>query len=309
MISMRFITVMNYGQLDLNLLKVFDAVMTELNVTRAANRLHLTQPAASNALNRLRRLLNDELFIKVPSGVVPTPKAVEFWQPIRDALTQIRQTLEPVEFDPAISTMTFTIAMNDFAANLLLPKLVIVFEELAPNLDIRTIPTTHIDAATKLEKAEIDLAVGVFPNTNPRLRSQSLLMSPFSCVMRRHHALAHHPLTLENYVQANHLLVTLTGEPTGFIDSILQEHGLKRRIMLTVNQFVVAPRLIAGSDLLAILPTRLTEMSEFYDQLYIAPLPIEIPPSNVRMIWHERNHLDSPQAWLRSQLVRIYNRG
>lgn len=163
---------MNYEQLDLNLLKVFDAVMTELNVTRAAQRLYMTQPAVSNALKRLRTLLNDELFVKVPSGVLPTPKAIEIWQPLRDALAQIRHTIEPGDFDPAIATVTFTIAMNDFAANVFLPKLVPVLEELAPAVNIRTIPTTHIDAVTQLEKAQIDIAVGVFPDSSPRLRSQ-----------------------------------------------------------------------------------------------------------------------------------------
>lgn len=296
---------MNYEQLDLNLLKVFDAVMTELNVTRAAHRLHMTQPAVSNALKRLRHLLNDELFAKVPTGVLPTPKALELWQPLREALAQIRQTIEPGDFDPAIATLTFTIAMNDFSANVLLPKLISVCEESAPAINIRTIPTTYINAVTQLEKAEIDIAIGVFPDSSPRLRSQLLLTSPFTCVMRRHHPLAQQRLTLEQYVQAKHLLVTLTGEPTGFIDLILLEQGLKRRIMLTVNQFAVAPQLVAGSDLLAVLPTRIVEMSGVLDQLHLTPPPLEILPSRLKMMWHERNHSDSSQAWLRSQLVNL----
>jgi DNA-binding transcriptional LysR family regulator len=111
---MSVITVMNYEHLDLNLLRVFDAVMTELNVTRAADRLHMTQPAVSNALKRLRHLLNDDLLIKVPTGVRATPKAVQVWHPLREALLQIRQTLEPSAFDAATATTSFTIAMNDF---------------------------------------------------------------------------------------------------------------------------------------------------------------------------------------------------
>lgn len=305
MIDMKVITAMNYEQLDLNLLKVFDAVMTELNVTRAADRLHMTQPAVSNALKRLRRLLNDELFAKVPSGVLPTPKALELWQSLREALTQIRQTIEPGDFDPAIATLTFTIGMNDFSANVVLPKLISVCEESAPAINIRTIPTTYINAVTQLEKAEIDIAIGVFPDSSPRLRSQLLFTSPFTCVMRRHHPLAKQLITLEQYVQAKHLIVTPTGEPTGCIDSILLEQGLKRRIMLAVNQFAVAPQLVAGSDLLAVLPTRIVEMSSIFDQLHLTPPPLEILPSNLKMMWHERNHSDSSQAWLRSQLVNL----
>lgn len=296
---------MNYEQLDLNLLTIFDAVMTELNVTRAADRLHMTQPAVSNALKRLRHLLNDELFIKVPSGVRPTPKAIKVWHPIRDALAQIRQTLEPTTFDPATATVTFTIAMNDFVTALLLPQLATALEECAPDVNVRTIPTTNINAPMLLEQAEIDLAIGVFPNPSSRLRSQILLTSPFVCVMRQGHALANQQLTLQRYVQAKHLLVTLSGEPTGFIDGMLQERGLNRRIVLTVNQFAIAPQLIINSDMIAILPTRIVQLSGLAGQLHLAPLPLEIAPSILQMMWHERLHADSALEWLRSRLAMI----
>lgn len=299
------ITGMNYEKLDLNLLYVFNAVMTELHVTRAAQRLHMTQPAVSNALNRLRRALDDELFVKVPTGVRPTPKAMELWQPIRDALTQIRQALEAAEFDPAIASATFRIAMNDFAAHLLLPKLATVVEALAPNVSVRTLPVASIDAETLLEQADIDLAIGVFTSSNARLRSRSLLTSPFTCVMRRGHPLASQTLTLNRYIQAKHLLVTLTGEATGFIDVILQERQLERRVVFTVNQFTVVPQIIASSDLIAVLPARTIGMSAFSEQLHSAPLPLEISPSIIKMMWHERNQLDSAQVWLRAQLIAL----
>ena len=296
---------MNYEQIDLNLLRVFDAVMTELSVTRAAERLHMTQPAVSNALKRLRHLLSDELFVKVPTGVRATPKATQIWQPLRDALIQIRQTLEPIEFAPATATITFTIAMNDFTATLILPKLIAVVEETAPGVDIRTIPTTYINGPMLLELAEIDLAVGVFSNPGSRLRLHPLLTSPFVCVMRQNHPLATKKLTLERYIQAKHLLVTLTGESTGLIDPLLQNMGLKRRIALTVNQFAVAPRIIAQSDLIAVLPTRIMQSNELVEQLHLAPLPLELAPTNLQMMWHERNHLESAQQWLRARLIEI----
>ncbi len=302
---MMVITEMNYEQLDLNLLTIFDAVMTELNVTRAAERLHMTQPAASNALKRLRHLLNDELFIKVPSGVSPTPKSIEIWHPIRDALAQIYQTLQPDKFDPAKATVTFSISMNDLIANLILPKLIAVVEKYAPNINIRAVPSTNINALMLLEQAEIDIAIGVFSNPNSRLRSHTLFLSPFTCVMRRDHPFANQQLTLEHYIQAKHLLVTLTGESTGLLEPILQERGLKRRIGLTVNHFSIAPQLVACSDFISVLPTRIVEMSEFASQLHLAPLPIEISPSIVKMMWHERNHLNSAQEWLRCCLIEI----
>jgi DNA-binding transcriptional LysR family regulator len=304
---MRVITGMNYEQFDLNLLNVFDAVMTELNVTRASERLNMTQPAVSNALKRLRHLLNDELFIKVPSGVSPTPKAMQIWQPLREALNQIRQTLEPVEFNPDTETATFTIALNDFNAALILPPLMKVIEAIAPNINLRTIPNTHINAPMLLEQAEIDIAIGVFPNPPPRLRSQTLLTSPWICVMRRGHPLARKKLTLDRYAQANHLLVTLTGESTGVTDPLLQEQGLNRRVGLTVNQFSVAPQILVNSDLIATLPTRVVQLSSIADQLHLTPVPIEIPSTSIKMMWHERSQRSTAQTWFRTQLTEVYS--
>ncbi|MBD0268046.1 MAG: hypothetical protein ICV77_07100 [Cyanobacteria bacterium Co-bin8] len=156
-----------------------------------------------------------------------------------------------------------------------------------------------------LEQAEIDVAIGVFPGANPRLRSHTLFTSPWICAMRRDHPLAGKKLTLERYAQAKHLLVTLTGESTGLLEPLLQERGLKRRIGLTVNQFHVVPQLVANSDLIAVLPTRVVLLSGVTDQLCLAPVPIEIPPSQVKMMWHERSHRHPAQAWFRTQLIEI----
>ena len=302
---MRVITAVNHEQIDLNLLKVFNAVMTELHVTRAAQYLHMTQPAVSNALNRLRLVLKDELFIKVPSGVRPTAKALEIWPPIREALSQIRQSLEAGEFDPKVAQVTFTIGMNDLVASLFLPRLIMLLETSAPGITIHTIPTTNSDAGMLLEQADLDLAIGVFSPPSSRLRSRSLLTSAFTAVMRRDHPLADQPLTLERYVTAEHLLVTLTGEASGFMDILLQEYSLERHIRFTVNQFSMAPQIIAHSDLLAVLPTKIIDMSSYSSQLHLTSPPIEISPSTIKMMWHERNHLDPAQAWLRSQLLSI----
>ncbi|MBE9103238.1 LysR family transcriptional regulator [Vacuolonema iberomarrocanum] len=296
---------MNYERFDLNLLNVFDAVMIELNVTRAAVQLNMTQPAVSNALKRLRHLLEDELFVKVPSGVSPTPKALEIWQPVREALNQIRQTLEPIEFNPSTETANITIALNDFSAMLLLPPLMGHLETLSPKLNLRTIPNTHINAAMLLEQSEIDIAIGVFPSLLARLRSQTLLTSSWVCAMRGEHPLARKKLTLNRYVQAKHLLVTLTGEATGVIDPVLQERGLSRRIGLTVNQFSVVPQILVNSDLIAVLPARVIQLSAIADQLHVTEVPIEITPTSIKMMWHERSHQNAAQSWFREQVAEV----
>jgi DNA-binding transcriptional LysR family regulator len=298
---------MNYHQLDLNLLRIFNVVMTELNVTRAAERLQMTQPAVSNALNRLRKILKDDLFIKVPSGVSPTLKAKEIWLPIRNSLNQIQRTLEPQDFIPMEASTVFTIAINDFIAHLILPELIPLLDMSAPGVSLRTVPSVNINVPTLLEQAKIDAAIGVFPNISERLRSSLLFASPFICVMRREHPLAGQNLTLENYIKSKHILVTLTGEPTGWIDKMLQERGLTRHIATTVNQFSLVPKLLAKSDMIVVLPTRILDICETSDQLSWIELPTELQaaPSVLTMLWHERNHQEPAQKWLRTQILTV----
>lgn len=295
---------MNYEEIDLNLLLVFDAVMTELNVTRAAEHLHMTQPAVSNALKRLRATLNNELFVKVPSGVSPTTRATEVWLAIRDALAQIRQTIQPCTFDPANSTAIFTFSMADYAASLMIPPIITHIERSAPNIDIRVIPNTNINAPELLEQGDVDIAIGVFPNCGPRFRMQTLLTETYVCAMRPDHPLAKE-LTLERFAQAKHLLISLTGEATGFLDQRLESKGLKRRIALTVNQFALAPVVVANSDLICTLAYRTAKNFGLEDKLHLAPLPLDLEPTSINMMWHERNHLDSAHVWLRSLLMTI----
>lgn len=260
---------MHYEQIDLNLLSIFEAVMTELNVTRAAERLNMTQPAVSHALRRLRRITNDELFLKVPSGVSPTPKALELWAPISEGLIQIRQALSPTVFDLKKATHTFTLSMTDYTAALLLPKLLPIVEKTAPNINLRIVPNTNINAINLLEQSEIDIAVGRFFRPSARLRVQDLTSDSYICIMRQGHPLACRKLTLKQYVNANHLLVSLTGEATGFIDEQLREKGLQRRIVITVNQFNLVPELIANSDLITAIPLKTLQRSPLKEQLHV----------------------------------------
>jgi DNA-binding transcriptional LysR family regulator len=297
---------MHNASIDLNLLIIFEAVMLELNVTRAAERLNLTQPAVSHALRRLRRLTNDELFVKVPHGVSPTPKALELWDSIGVGLTHIRQALLPASFDPAMATHTFTLALVENLVSLLLTKLVPRFEKLAPNIDLRIFPNTNHNASSLLEKAEVDLAIGRLPEpTTSRLRTHNLFTAEYVCLMRKGHPLASKKLTLNQYANAKHLLVSLTGEATGFIDRALQQQGLKRRIALTVNQFTPVPQLIATSDLLTVLPAWNVQTSDFKEQLHIVPVPLKIAPLTVQMMWHERKQNDPAHEWLRSQVIEV----
>ena len=299
---------MHIDKIDLNLLTIFEAVMTELNVSRAAERLNLTQPAVSHALRRLRRITNDKLFTKVPSGVSPTQKALELWEPIRDGLLQIRQALTPTAFDPSTSAQTFTLSMADYTAALMLPKLLPILEQTAPGIDLRIIPNTNINAVSLLEQSEIDLAFGRFFRPGARLRVQEVMRDRYVCIMHQGHPLARKRLTLKQYVNAKHLLVSLTGEATGLIDEQLREQGLKRRVMLTVNQFTLVPELVATSDSIAAIPQRILSKSAYASQLHIAELPVEMAIAELQMMWHERKQRDPAHEWLRSLMIELCDR-
>ena len=295
----------HYDRIDLNLLRIFEAVMMELNVSRAAERLNMTQPAVSHALKRLRRMTNDELFVKIPSGVSPTPKALELWEPIREGLVQIRQALSPPTFDPAVSAQTFTLAAADYTVALFLPQLLPILAQTAPHINLRIVPNTNINAAKLLEQSEIDLALGRFYRATARLRVQEIVGDRYVCIMRKDHPLARKKLTLKRYVKATHVLVTLTGEATGFIDEQLREMGLQRRIALTVNQFTLVPELIAGSSLISAMPLRMVQRSHVRTDLHVAELPIPVAPAFLQMMWHERKQMDPAHEWLRNCLIEI----
>lgn len=290
-------------KLDLNLLVVFDAIMTERHVTRSAARLGLTQPSVSNALNRLRDVIGDELFLKVPGGVAPTPKAVELWGPIRSGLAEIRGALDPAPFDPTTASGTFTIALTDYMASLFVPSLVTQLFTEAPKFDLRLVPNTNINATALLDRGEIDMALGVFPSLGPRLRAHTLLTEHYACVMRKDHPLSENTLTLEAFAEASHVVISLTGDPTGFVDRLLQERGLARRVALTVNQFSLAPVIVARSELIATLTYRAIRRSGIEDMLHLVRLPLDVPPSQVTLLWHERDQQNPAHRWLREKFI------
>jgi DNA-binding transcriptional LysR family regulator len=256
----------NFRTLDLNLLRVFDEVMAERNLTRAARNLSITQPAVSNALRRLREVLGDELVRRSGAGVEPTPRALALWPTVRDALRQLQHTLAPGEFDAGTADTTFLLAMADATAAELIPGLVQIAEKEAPAISLRVLPLTTRDPRRMLELEEVDMAVGYFPAVIASLaargqsgvgvafETQRLYLGQYVCVMRRDHPLAKAPLTLDDYCAARHLLVSFSGRPYGFIDQTLGAMGRERRIVVTVNQFFTAGRVVANSDLLTVLP-------------------------------------------------------
>jgi DNA-binding transcriptional LysR family regulator len=300
-----------FRTLDLNLLRVFDQVMTDRNLTKAARTLNMTQPAVSNALNRLRESLGDRLVTRSGYGVEPTPRALALWPTISEALKKLEASLSPGDFTASEANNTFVLAMADATAAELMPGLVEIIETDAPGVSMRVLPLTTRDPRKLLDEGGIDLAVGFFPAVLADLTAQAqtggiaafdhqrLYVGEYVCVMRDGHPLARGPMTLKRYCDAHHLLVSFSGRPFGFVDQALASHGQKRRIVLTVNQFFTAGRVVATSDLLTVLPRHFVSVTGMAEQLTVRELPFAVPPVHVDALWHRRQGQRSDHAWLR----------
>ena len=306
-----------FRTLDLNLLRVFDEVMAERSLTRAAHNLSLTQPAVSNALRRLRDALGDDLVRRSGQGMEPTPRALALWPQVRQALRQLQSAIVPSQFVPDEANSTFVLAMADATAAQLMGELAIRLQESAPGVSVRVVPLTTRDPRRMLAEGSADMALGYFPAvlTDLTARAQTgepvnfahhrLYAGEYVCVMRQGHPLAEVPLTLDTYCAARHLLVSFSGRPYGYVDEALSSIGRQRRIVLTVNQFFTAGRVVVHSDLLTVLPWHFVPTTGMAGQLVVRQLPLEVPPVHVEALWHERQHNNPAHQWLRQQLQEI----
>jgi DNA-binding transcriptional LysR family regulator len=304
---------MNFRTLDLNLLRVFDVVMTERSVTRAAERLAMTQPAVSNALRRLREATHEDLFIPSPTGVTPTRQAEALWPSVRTALGGLREAFEPQAFDPCRDARSFALAMADATAAVIVPSLVRALDAEQAKADLRFVPLTTRDPRALLERGEADLALGFFPELpavldaeaagDGAMRIERLWDCEYVCVMRHDHPLSKRGgLTLDAYCAAKHLRVNFAGRPRGFVDDALTQLGRKRDVMITVNHFHSAACVVRQSDLLTVLPRSFVPATGFEAELACRALPFELRGIDVDLVWHRRHEDDSAQRWLRQTL-------
>jgi DNA-binding transcriptional LysR family regulator len=304
--------VVNFRTLDLNLLRVFDAVMAEGSLTRAAEQLAMTQPAASHALKRLRTAVDEDLFVRTAFGMRPTARAEALWPQVRGALAQLQGALAPGGFDPRMDIANFRLAMADSTATMLIPGLVGAIESADARANIRVLPLTTRDPRHLLEEDEADCAIGYFPGViaaivaegqDATLRHRRLYTTQYVCVMRHGHPLSEGELTLEAFVDAHHLLVSFSGRAYGFVDEALAALGRQRRIVLTVNQFATAGIVVSQSDLLTVLPRDFLPATGVEHHLVQRPLPLALAGVNVEMVWHLRRDPEPAQRWLRERLV------
>lgn len=304
---------MNFRTLDLNLLRIFDTVMSQGSVTRAAEVLAITQSAVSHALKRLHQAVGEALFVRSAYGMKPTPKAEALWPQVREALAGLQQALAPGAFDPRAEALNFQLAMTDATAALLAPALVAGIEAEQALSNLRVIPLTTRDPRRLLEQGEADLALGHFPEAVTELlaagrdapmRHAALYDTRYVCAMRRGHPLADAPLTLDAYCNAHHLLASATGRPQGYVDQALTALGRQRRVVLSVNQFFTAGRVVTQSDLLTVLPRSFLPATGYQHELVLRELPFDLGPLQVSMLWHMRRDAEPAHRWLRSLVLK-----
>ena len=295
---------MDIRAVDLNLLKAFDALMSERAVTRAAGRIGLSQPAMSHALSRLRAMFADDLFVRTPAGMEPTAHAREIAPLISAAIEQIEAALNlGAGFDPAKSAGIFTAGMAEYAEVALVGRLTRAFSDEAPRATLRLLPLNGAEAGEQLERGIIDVAVAHLRGLPPAIERRTLLRDPFVVVMRKGHPLAAcGALTLEAYAAQSHVLVSPRGDTTGSVDRILADFGLRRRIALLVATYLAVPAALAVSDLVATVPSRTARQIALTGEIEIVPLPVDLD-TTVSIAWHRRAASEPAQSWFRSLLI------
>ena len=297
---------MNVQGLDLNLLRVFDAVLRDRSVTSAAKHLGLTQPAVSNALARLRAQFDDALFVRTPSGMDATPFSRELAEPVRQALALLESALSHGPgFDPATSTRAFRFYMSDLGQIEFLPPLVERAQRTAPGVRLEAVALEVDDIGDALAAGALDLAVGFLPGLGPPVRRQPLFRDPYVCLMRAGHPAAGTRLTKKAFLEASHALVSYKGGHR-VIEEALERAGLARKIALRVPHFTVLPMVLERSDLILILPAKIARVYERQGGFKFLPLPVPIPPADVAAHWHERFERDPGNRWLRETIMELF---
>ena len=298
---------MNISEFDLNLLVVFDAVLAEASISRAADRLKLSQPAASNALARMRQATGDRLFVRLANAMVPTPYAQTIADPIRQALASIRVSLGASrEFDPATAQRSFAIYLTDLGEAYFLPRLLERLHRTAPGVRIRTLPMPSELALDALRNGEVDLAIGNLPDLGAGFFMQRLFRDRYVCVVRKGHPVIGERITARQFAAASHAIVTPGGWSHGIIERALVEHGLEQRITLRMQNFLVLASIVATTDMLAIVPQSVGSQLSQHNDVKLLPLPITIKPFDVKQCWQERFHDDKGNRWLRQQFAELF---
>lgn len=300
---------MNLRAVDLNLLTVFDAVITEGNMSRAAHKIGMSQPAMSLAISRFRHLARDELFKSTGRGVKPTPRALQLAGPVRRALDLVSGALEQsTEFDLSHSARTFNLVLADYGEVVLLPRLMELLGELNSPIRINTIAAPGLDVAREMRYGNVDLSTWIAPIDDKDFTSQQMGTLTEVCLVRRDHPQVKDKLTMEQYAALRHLVLDLPGnQGPSYIDRELWTHGLKREYSMSVHTYFVAPRILSTTDMVCSMPLQLARNFAEVHPLKIVPSPVKrhLPAF---ISWHSSMENDPGHRWLRDYLIELNGR-
>jgi DNA-binding transcriptional LysR family regulator len=299
----------NLSAIDFNLLKVLDALVSERNVTRAGKRLGRSQPAVSNALQRLRQLLGDDLLVRGPSGFVLTPRAEAIRAPLREAIALMESCLaEEPQFNPAKASGVFRLSTPDRLSIALLPRLFTRLQKVAPNMALQVLTADRKQALDLLDEDRTDLALGWFDEKPGHLHAEAMLEDRLYCVFRRDHPIAKRGVVFDiaKVLSFPHLIVSATGQRTAIFDDLLLRHGLRRHAQVAVTNFTAVPHLLRCSDMIGVFTKLAADVFENSFKLAKRPVPIDIGSIATNMIWHARYDRDRRHVWLRQQIKAIY---
>jgi len=296
----------NLSAIDLNLLLVLEALLAERSVTRAGAAIGLSQPATSNALARLRAVLDDPLLVRAKRGMRPTPRAAALAGPLKQALTTLRHALaEVAPFDPASAQAMITLGLTDYGALVVLLPLLRALHVRAPGIDVRVRAPAAGGAFEALAAGELDLALVRAGPVPPRFHHQRLFDDTMCSILRTRHPLGRGQLTAAKFLRAEHVVVSF-GEGRAPVDEVLQRRGLTRRIALYVPHFAVVPHIVLATDLIATIPERLARNFAILGGMRVVRTPFELPRFEMSLVWHDHHHEDPAHRWLRGLLAELF---
>jgi DNA-binding transcriptional LysR family regulator len=291
--------------LDLNLLTALDALLEEGSVVGAADRLHLTPPAMSRALSRIRRVMDDQILVRTGRTMTPTPRALAVREQVHALVEQAQSLLAPEhELDLSTLERTFTLKWHDSVTTAIGPTLLTAVRQQAPGVRLRLLAEAATDG-NDLRQGRVDLEIGATPPTLPDIRSDTVVHDRPAAVMRADHPLAKEELTVERYAAADHLTVSRRGRLQDPVDDLLQARGLHRRVVAAVPTVTAALHFVRHSDLVAVVPEHMVRPVAAEYGLYTAPVPLDAPPVPLILSWHQRYDGDRAHAWLRTRVSAL----
>lgn len=298
---------MELSDIDLNQLVLFQQLMVERSVSKVAERLGLTQPAVSNTLAKLRRQFGDDLFVRTPAGMMPTPFAEQLAEPLGYALGMIHGGLnQHSRFDPASVKRSFTVGMTDIGEIVFLPTLVERLRQQAPGVSLSTVRTTATTLRDDMEAGRVDLAIGLLPQLKAGFFQRRLFRQRYVCLFRKGHSLDRQGMSVADFQLAEHLIIVSAGTGHGKVDELIRRAGVDRSVCLTIPHYVSVGHLLRRSDMVATVTERLAESLVQPFDLAFRPHPVDLPEIAINLFWHAKVHRSPAHQWLRGLVFDLF---